>query len=277
MPRLTYDALERVGEPAAEPIHLTEAKLHIRQDDTADDALIPLYLAGVREHFEDTAGLTLVTTTFRASLCEWPCGGVIVLPRPPLVSVDSITYTLEDGTVETLSSSSYVVDTASQPGRVLLKNDESWPSDELQVGLPIAVTYKAGILAPVSAVAATDLLTVSGRTLADGTAVQLANSGGGLPGGLSERTTYYVRDASGSSFKLAATSGGAAIDITSAGSGTHFVFTGSYPRQALQALRFLLGHWYEYREAVLDTGRRELIPLPLAYQSLLYATRNWSR
>ncbi len=41
---------------------------------------------------------------------------------------------------------------------------------------------------------------------------------GTLPSGLSEGTTYYVRDAATDSFKLAASSGGAAIDIGS-GSG----------------------------------------------------------
>lgn len=40
---------------------------------------------------------------------------------------------------------------------------------------------------------------------------------GTVPGGLTEGTTYFVRDAATDSFKVAATSGGAAIDITSAG------------------------------------------------------------
>lgn len=36
------------------------------------------------------------------------------------------------------------------------------------------------------------------------------------PGGLTEGTTYFVRDATTDTFKVAATSGGAAIDLTSA-------------------------------------------------------------
>lgn len=39
---------------------------------------------------------------------------------------------------------------------------------------------------------------------------------GTAPGGLTEGTVYYVRDSATHSFKVAATSGGAAIDITSA-------------------------------------------------------------
>jgi hypothetical protein len=41
--------------------------------------------------------------------------------------------------------------------------------------------------------------------------------GGTVPGGLSEGAVYFVRDSTTDTFKVAATSGGAAIDITSAG------------------------------------------------------------
>lgn len=40
-----------------------------------------------------------------------------------------------------------------------------------------------------------------------------------LPTGLSEGVTYYVRNISGNTFKLAATAGGTAIDVTADGSG----------------------------------------------------------
>jgi hypothetical protein len=38
------------------------------------------------------------------------------------------------------------------------------------------------------------------------------------PGGLTEGTTYFVRDSATDTFKVAATAGGAAIDLTSASS-----------------------------------------------------------
>jgi len=47
---------------------------------------------------------------------------------------------------------------------------------------------------------------------------------GTLPAPLVPGTTYYVRDVSGGTFKLSATSGGAVLDITSAGVGVHTVF-----------------------------------------------------
>lgn len=75
-----------------------------------------------------------------------------------------------------------------------------------------------------TAVAATDVITATGHTLVDGDKVRVSSTGT-LPGGLSASTDYFVRDTSGSTFKLAASSGGAAIDITSTGSGTHSMGT----------------------------------------------------
>lgn len=75
-----------------------------------------------------------------------------------------------------------------------------------------------------TAAAGTDLLTASGHGRVNGDKVRVSSTGT-LPGGLSANTDYFVRDVSGSTFKLAETSGGAAIDITSAGTGTHSLGT----------------------------------------------------
>lgn len=56
--------------------------------------------------------------------------------------------------------------------------------------------------------------------LAEGTAVTLSTTGS-LPAGLATATTYYVRNPTTNTFQLAATLGGAVINTSSAGSGTH--------------------------------------------------------
>ena len=77
-------------------------------------------------------------------------------------------------------------------------------------------------LYPFTAVAATDVCTVTGRTFQNGDRMRLANTGGTLPAGLVADKNYYARDVSGATFKLAETLGGAAKDITGAGTGTHY-------------------------------------------------------
>lgn len=71
-----------------------------------------------------------------------------------------------------------------------------------------------------TALALTDVFTAPGSSFANTNEVRLADTVGYvIPGGFNTTTTYFVRDASGNTFKLAATSGGAAIDVTSDGSG----------------------------------------------------------
>jgi hypothetical protein len=76
----------------------------------------------------------------------------------------------------------------------------------------------------VTANASTDLLTGTAHTRVNGDKVRLTTTGT-LPGNLAVNTDYFVRDVSGSTFKLALTSGGAAIDITSTGTGVHSLGT----------------------------------------------------
>ena len=66
----------------------------------------------------------------------------------------------------------------------------------------------------------TDVFTATGHTYINGQRVRVSQSGGGLPDPLVTATDYYVRDVATDTFKLALTSGGAAINITTAGSGT---------------------------------------------------------
>jgi hypothetical protein len=76
--------------------------------------------------------------------------------------------------------------------------------------------------APFTANASTDLLATTAHGLTAGTAVTFASTGT-LPGGLSAGPLYYVI-ASGLTadvFKVSATVGGSAVDITSTGSGVH--------------------------------------------------------
>jgi hypothetical protein len=71
-----------------------------------------------------------------------------------------------------------------------------------------------------SALAATNALELEDHGFETDDVVQLrATDGGALPGGISAGTSYYVRRLTDSSFELAASAGGPAIDLTTDGSG----------------------------------------------------------
>jgi len=79
----------------------------------------------------------------------------------------------------------------------------------------------------VTGLTATNILTSPGYTPANGDQVSLEVSvgGGALPAGLTAGTVYYVVSASGTTFKLSLTSGGASITLTADGEGLLFKHT----------------------------------------------------
>lgn len=136
--------LTRTVAPAVEPLSTAEAKNHLRVDTADDDILIDALIKAARERVEDLSHRALITQTWRYSLDAWPEGDVILLPRPPLVSVSQIQYLDTAGSPTTWASSNYIVDTDSEPGRVVLAYGISWPTETLYPSAPIQITYDAG-------------------------------------------------------------------------------------------------------------------------------------
>ncbi len=98
-----------------------------------------------------------------------------------------------------------------------------------------------------TAVASTDVITSNAHGFANGAPVTARNVGGALPGNLAPSTTYYIRDKTTNTFKLASTLGGAAIDLTSNGTGTNYVV-------GLQLDLFTASHTDLWREGIA-TGK----------------------
>ncbi len=137
-------ALVLITPPTNEPLELDEVKQQLRVDLSDDDALIAAYLQAAREQVEMYVRRTLLTTIYDLVLDAWPVTRAISLPRPPLQSVTSISYITEAGATLAVASANYMVDTASAPGRVVLKSGASWPSETLQVAAGIRVRFVAG-------------------------------------------------------------------------------------------------------------------------------------
>lgn len=90
-----------------------------------------------------------------------------------------------------------------------------WASDNRFIG-----SGPNGTLKDFVATATDDVFTSAGHGYSDGMSVALLAPGtGSLPSGVSADTIYYVRDAATNTFKLAASPGGAAINLTVDGAG----------------------------------------------------------
>jgi len=69
--------------------------------------------------------------------------GIITLPKPPLVTVQSVQYYDLTNTLLTVDPSTYYVDAASEPARIVLNLGATWPVDTRDRAA-VLVTYTAG-------------------------------------------------------------------------------------------------------------------------------------
>lgn len=128
-----------ITPPEAEPVSVATAKAHLRVDYATDDALIESYLKAARELGEGLARRAFVTQGLRLVLDEFPAGLILKLPRPPLQSVEEVTYLDSDGAEHTWTD--FTVDARSEPGRIIF---HSLPSDSLLESGAVAVEFTAG-------------------------------------------------------------------------------------------------------------------------------------
>lgn len=138
--------------PATEPVTLAEAKVHLREDGTAQNDWITASIVAAREQVEKLTWRALVTQVWDIYYSDFPVGGEpFRLPLPPLQSVDAITYVDTDGTTQTLASGNYQVDEYAEPAVVRAAYNTSWPEvrDETLKAVKVTITAGYGAAADV--------------------------------------------------------------------------------------------------------------------------------
>lgn len=149
-------SIKRTTDAATEPITTAEAKTHLREDGSAQDTYIDTLIKTARQQCETFQRRSYITQTWTMKLPGFPTSYrpdnwfttgnddfAIHLPFPPAISVTSITYLDTDGTSQTLATSVYQLDTYSEPGRIYLKHNQSWPSTR-DIDEAVTVVYTAG-------------------------------------------------------------------------------------------------------------------------------------
>lgn len=174
-------SLRKIQEPAIAPITRDEAKAHLRVTDDLEDDLIDSYILAATDAVENELSRSLISQQWRLTLDCFPSnylfsrkslerqlrerrnpdsafrgineGNEIVLRNPTIISVDLVEYTDQDGVLQTLPSSMYDVDTEMEPGRLVLKEEYTWPETK-NVPNAVKIEYTAGYGASATAVPA---------------------------------------------------------------------------------------------------------------------------
>jgi len=143
-------SLELIADSVIEPISYQQVLTHLRinpYDEEIDEAsveYIETLITAVRQDVESFTSRALITQTWKYYMNVWPEGNYIDIPKPPLQSVTSITALTEAEVAAVFDEVYYHVDTKSQPGKIILAADESWPTETLYAMNPIQIIFVCG-------------------------------------------------------------------------------------------------------------------------------------
>lgn len=150
-------------QPAAEPVSLSEAKVWLKVDNTADDDLISSLITAARMAVEDYTNLKLISQTIEEVFNGFPWSGyyrlgaapercdVMKLTCSPLISVVSVEYKATAAGYTTLDSSNYTAHTYQKPPVITPAYSLSWPT-AIDFPESVKVAYTAGLSADAAGV-----------------------------------------------------------------------------------------------------------------------------
>lgn len=141
--RPIHFGLTRTTDATLEPLDLTEAETWLRISDSHESTIVDGLIRAARQKVETDTGLALLTQTWTWTIDAIPDDGVLWVPVAPLASVTSV-KTFDTASAETtVATSVYRVDTQGVPGRIVLKDGQSWPSG-LRPQNGVQVVFVAG-------------------------------------------------------------------------------------------------------------------------------------
>jgi hypothetical protein len=244
----------RIVDAAAEPVSLADYTSTIRMGSLQiPQAVFDVKIRAARRLCEKYVGQAFVSQTFNGVMDLPPgldCGGgsigsvlarfagynpvALELLNGPLRQVSGIYLTDDTAAIITVDPSAYWVSTATQPGRVALRQTAVWPDTLGRTFETFAIQYTGGYTIPFTAAGAV-LETLQPHGMVNGS-VQRAwtTSDGQLSTGLLPGTDYYVVGASTYTFGLALTLAGSAI--VTAGTAVGASFIGDLPSNFLRAI-----------------------------------------
>lgn len=132
----------RTLAPADEPISQEQARIECRIDVDDENAKTDEDVRASRQEAEEYLGRGLFTQTWKLVQDAWT--DEIWLPMGAPLQTVVVQYYDGAGTLSTLSATTYLVDTTSEPGRVQLKPTYTWPTVQSDRPGAVVVTYVVG-------------------------------------------------------------------------------------------------------------------------------------
>jgi uncharacterized phiE125 gp8 family phage protein len=130
--------------PAVEPITLAEMRAYLRLDSDAEDALVAGLVAAARIAVESATRLALIAQNWRVLVEHWPADGAVSLPLAPVLSVEAVRLVPHSGAVVLVDATSYRLDTACDPARLLVHLSAVQPPAGDRIEIDITAGFGSG-------------------------------------------------------------------------------------------------------------------------------------
>ena len=151
-----HDSLVLGTAATSDPVSLAEVKKHMNVDTAADDAYITALITMATDYAQRYQRRQYVNATWKLNLSDFP--PTIFVPLSPLSSVTSLKYIDTSDVEQTLvEDTDFVVDTNSEPGRIMPKRTTSgWPDVQDEIYNGVVLTFVAGYGADADTIVAGD-------------------------------------------------------------------------------------------------------------------------
>lgn len=145
--------LRTLTEPAAEPVTQAEALDHLHLTENSEAGEVDLVMAAARAHVEAFSGRRIIAQQVRQTLDGFPYGKQLNLGASPLMPTSTnfpapvIRYHVAGSTGSTgtiFPSTQYIVSRDSDPPRIIVKRDGSFPDTDLRNADGVTVDYWVG-------------------------------------------------------------------------------------------------------------------------------------
>ncbi len=257
-----------VTAPTGMLVSIDEAKKHLHVDHTEDDGYIQALLLSAVAQAENITNRKLLTQTWKAFSSEWP-NNAFKMPFGKLQSVTHLKYTDSTGVQSTVSSSDYIVDVDSDPGRVVLAYNETWPTATLYPSNPIEIQFTCGygdheLKTIVSASNASPIVIgCTGHGYVNGDKVLISK----VTGNTNANGAWNITKVSNDTFSLDGSVGNAAY--VSGGKCVKL----EVPDPIRAAILIMVADAYAHRESVLVVANQSVEQIPGHIMNLLWPYR----
>ncbi len=278
--------LKLITPPSSEPISVADMKTQLQVDSTFtdDDALIADMISSAREEIEAITGRAIMPQQWLLATDWWPVyrwwdyapsrsdydalgnynfmgwrwnqSQTISIPRPPLISINSVTYVPQaGGAAQAIDLTTIQIDAISEPGRILPAVGSYWPIASPQAN-SVQITFTAGYVEQ---------------------STETVNSGSNPTVQVGDPSTFYslqsLARVDGLTMGAYTVSATGLVTLATADQGVNLIAvynaqTGA-PAWVRQVLRLMVTAWYENRADYL-IGQNGGTPIPNgAMQQLL--------